>query len=80
MIPKNNDQWDQLLVLNDSAEEAEKTREINSFGGFVEPPDLLNDSFAGHGFNGKTDDQAQHGSAAIELFTENLLWIRGVGS
>ena len=62
-----------------SAEEAEKTREIDSFSGFVESPDLLDDSFAGHGFNCETDHQAKHGSTAIELFAENLLWIRGVG-
>ena len=61
------------------AKEAEKTRKIDSFGGFVEPPDLLDDPFAGHGFNGKADHQAQHGSATVELFTENLLRIRGFG-
>ena len=79
MIVLKKDHSHQYLVLNQSAEEVQKTREIDSFGGFVEPPDLLDDSFSGNCFNGKTDDQAQHGSATVELFAENLLWVRGVG-
>ena len=75
----NDDQEDQRLGPNYSAEEAEKSGEVDSFGRFVESPDLLDDSFAGRGFNGETDHQAKHGSAAIELFAENLLWVRGVG-
>ena len=77
-IFENNEWLDQGLSLIHSAEEVQESREIDSFGGFVETPNLLDDSLAGNGFNGKTDDQTQHGSAAIELFTENFLWIRGV--
>ncbi len=48
-----------------SAEETQKSRAIDPFGGFVKTPDLLNDSFAGHGFNGETTDRkAKRGSAA----------------
>tara|TARA_B100001063_G_C16351154_1_gene351439 strand:- start:248 stop:490 length:243 start_codon:yes stop_codon:yes gene_type:complete len=79
VIVLKKDHSHQYLFLNQSAEEAEKIREIYSFGGFVEPPNLLDDSFSGDGFNGKTDHQAQHGCATVELFAENLLRIRGVG-
>ena len=73
--------WNPCLTgfLSRSAEEAEQAREINSFGGFVEPPDLLNDSFARYGFNGQADHQSKHGSSPVQFFAENLLWIRGVG-
>ena len=67
-------------AADQSAEEAEKTREINSLGRLIEAPDLLNNSLAGDSLNGQTNHKAKHCCTAIELFTEDLLRVGGVGS
>lgn len=65
------------LQVRQLTKKTKKPWKINAFGGNIEWPELFNNSFSSQYFDSKANSETKHRRSSIDLFTENLLGIRG---